>query len=306
MKALGALLALAWGATAGHVAACPCSDDPGAAFGSLRPGERATLALFASARRTRGRYDALSRYSPLADGESEWSEELLGRLALRVSKRLEASGELGFASYHFQAPGIHEQRAGLGDALVRARARLVEEGMPHESFRPSAGLSVLGRAPVGALSRQRSAGYGSGGVQLGLGAWEVGLGADAARSLTPSLTLALAAEAAYRFEDRALGRARHLGPRADASLTAAYAVADWLTTAASVRLRLVGDVSLDGQRLPGTGERLWTVSGSASFAPRRSRFRSAVTLSAEPPVSRIAQGGAASLAVSCGLTYAFD
>lgn len=306
MKPVGVGIALVASLVAASARACPCSDDAGGALGLTRPGERAAFGLVASARRTHGRYDALSRYSPLGAGESEWSEELLGRVALRLPEPVEWSSELGFAWYHFDAAGVHEQRAGVGDALLRARARVLDESMPHERFRPSLSLSALLRAPLGALSQRRSAGYGSGGVQLGLGAWEVGAGFDTSRSLTPLLSLGLAAEAAYRFSDDALGRSRRLGPRLDASLSAVLALTDWVSAASSLRLRLVGDVTLGGQTLPGTGERLWTLAGSALLAPPVARWRSAVTFALEPPWSRFSKGAAAAVACSFGLTRVLD
>jgi hypothetical protein len=306
LKASVAALGLAACLSAASAQACPCSDDAGGALGLTRPGERGAFGLVATARRTQGRYDALSRYSPLAAGESEWSEELLARGALRLPEPVEWSGELGFAWYHFDAPGIHEERAGVGDALLRARTRVLDESMPHESFRPSLSLSALVRAPLGSLSREQSAGYGSGGVQLGLGAWELGAGFDTSRSVSPSLSLGLAGEVAYRFADDAWGRARRLGPRIDASASAVLTLTDWLSAASSLRLRLVGDVTLSGQKLPGTGERLCTLAGSALFALPSARLRSALTLAVEPPWSRLSMGGAAAVALSFGLTRPID
>jgi hypothetical protein len=288
------------------VLACPCSDDAGGALGLTRRDERAAFGVVASARRSRGRFDALGHYSPLQAGESEWSEELLARSALRWPARVEWLAELGFASYHFDAPGISEQRAGMGDALLRARVIAVDESMPHAAFRPALAVGALVRAPLGELSPRQGASYGSGGVQLGLGAWEAGFGCDVSRSVTPGLSLGLATEAGYRFEDHALGRARRLGPRVEASLSAALALTSYLTTAASVRLRLVGDVTLDGRSLPATGERLWTLAASAQLADPAGRLRSSFTVAVDPPVSGMAVGAAAAASASVGLTYALN
>lgn len=286
--------------------ACPCSDDAGGTSSLTRPGERAAFGIVATGRRSQGRFDALGRYSPLGSSESEWSEELLSRAALRWSERFESSAELGFASYHFAAATLSEERAGVGDALLRTRALLLEEDMPHQAFRPALGLAVLLRAPLGELSRRSGQSYGSGGVQLGLGAWEAGAGFDLAHRAGSWLTLGLAAEAAYRFEDHALARARRLGPRAEASMSAALAVDDTHTLLLSTRLRLVGDVTLDERRLPGTGERAWTLAASALFTPPHARFRTSITAAVDPPVAFVALGSAAAVALSLGLTYGLD
>jgi hypothetical protein len=286
--------------------ACPCSDDAGGASSLTRPGERAAVGIVASARRSQGRFDALGRYSPLGSQDSEWSEELLARAALRWLERFESSAELGFASYHFAAAGISEERAGVGDALFRTRALILEENMPHQSLRPALGFSLLLRAPLGELSRRSGQSYGSGGVQLGLGAWETGAGFDVAHGVGPWLTLGLAAEAAYRFDDHALARSRKLGPRAEASLSAALVASELLTLALSTRLRRIGDVTLDEKRLPGTAERAWTLAASALLAAPRTRLRASITAAVDPPVTFVAMGSAAAVALSVGLTYGLN
>lgn len=291
------------GLASSRVRACPCSDDAGGASSLTRSDERAAFGIVATGRSSEGRFDALGRYSALGASEREWSQELLGRAALRWSERLESSAELGFASYHFAAAQLNEERAGIGDALVRTRALLLEENMPHESLRPALGLSLLLRAPLGELSRRSGQSYGSGGVQLGLGAWEAGGGFDVAHGVGPWLTLGVAAEAAYRFEDHALSRARRLGPRAEVSVSAALAASDLLTLLLSTRLRAIGDVTLDEKRLPGTGERAWTWAASALLAPPHARLRTSITAAVDPPVPFVARGSAAAVALSLGFSY---
>lgn len=292
-------------------AACPCSDDAGG-YGLVRSDERYAASLLATSRHALGHFDAFGRYRALGADEGEASEELLLRAGFRWPRRVEWLGELGYASYRFHATGRFEQRSGVGDGLLRARVTLRDEGMPHESpWLPAIAASGLLRAPLGVLARNRTTSFGSGGAQLGLGTWEVGAGLDASRSLLPKLELLLGAEAAYRFEDHVLGRSRRLGPRLDAALGARVSPSAWLAASLALRARITGDVAL-GQpgggaerRLPGTGERLWSVVLGASAYDRRTRLRSQVTLSVDPPVDigRFSVGSTAAAALSVGLGY---
>ena len=276
----------------------------------MRSDESYAASLVATSRHALGHFDAFGEYSPLGAEEGEHSEELLLRVGLRLPRRVEWLGELGYASYRFHALRRVEARTGLGDALLRARATLRDEAMPHESpWLPALALSGLLRAPLGVLAQNRSTGFGSGGAQLGLGAWEIGAGFDASWALLPKLQLLLGAEGAYRFEDHVLGRARRLGPRLDATLGARVAPSAWLATSLAVRTRMTGDVTLgdrDGngeQQLAGTAERLWSIVLGAAFFEPRSRLRSSVTLSVDPPVGSLSAGSTAAAALSVALGY---
>jgi hypothetical protein len=176
--------------------------------------------------------------------------------------------------------------------------------MPHESpLLPAVAVAALLRVPLGTIADGRTESFGSGGAQLGLGAWELGAGIEARRSLTPSFQLMLGGEAAYRFEDHVLGRQRRLGPRADVALGARVLHAAWLSSSVAVRGRLTGDVSLSGRRLEGTAERLFSfVVGTAVF-DAASRFRSSVTLSVDPPIGSLSVGSTAAAALSVSLGY---
>jgi len=296
---------------AGSAGACPCSDDAGGSS-LVRSDERYAAALVATSRHALGHFDAFGRYSPLENTEGETSEELLLRAGLRLPRRAEWLGELGYASYRFHAPGRVEERTGVGDALLRTRLTLLDEPMPHESaWLPALAVSGLLRAPLGALARNRTTSFGSGGAQLGLGAWELGAGLDASRSLLPKLELFLGVESAYRFEDHVLGRARRLGPRLDATLGARVSPVAWFAGSLALRARVTGDVTLGeasggpGRRLAGTGERLWSVVLGASAFERKSRLRSSLTLSVDPPLRAggFSVGSTAAAAVSVGLGY---
>jgi hypothetical protein len=289
--------------------ACPCSDDAGGS-GLVRPDERYAAALVATSRHALGHFDAFGEYSALGDDEGETAEELLLRAGLRWPRRVEWLGELGYASYRFHAWQRVEQRAGVGDGLLRARVTLRDEAMPHESaWLPALALSGLLRAPLGVLAENRTTSFGSGGAQLGLGAWELGAGGDAAWSLVPTVELLLGAEGAYRFEDHVLGRARRLGPRLDVTLGARVAPSAWFAASFALRARMTGDVSLgdraggEPRGLPGTAERLWSVVLGASVYERKSRLRSSVTLSVDPPLGAFSVGSTAAAALSVGLGY---
>lgn len=283
---------------------CPCSDEASSANGLVREDERYAASLVATSRRALGRFDALGRYRALGDREGEWSEELLLRAGMRLPRRVEWLAELGYSSYHLHAPGFIEQQTGPGDALLRARFAAFDEGMPHERVRlPGLVLSAMVRAPLGAAASDGSESFGSGGAQRGLGAWEVGAGLELKRSLWPALELGLMGEAAYRFEDHALGAPRRLGPRLDAALGARLLPLDWLTGTLALRLRTIGDVEYAGRSLEGTSERLGSVVLGASVFDPRSRLRSSVTFSVDPPLARLSKGStaAAALGVSLGV-----
>ena len=300
--AVGGLLWL----TAGRGFSCPCSDDAGGASGLTRADERYAVSLVATSRRALGRFDALGRYSALGPREGETAEELLLRVALRWPQRLEWLTELGYAEYRFHAVDVVEQQAGFGDLLFHARYSLLDEAMPHESaWQPALALSALLRAPLGVFSANRSTSFGSGGAQLGLGAWELGGGVEAKRALRPDFELLLGGEAAYRFEDHVLGRGRvrQLGPRADVALGARVLPAAWLSSSVALRLRLAGDVSLAGHRLDGTSERSWSIVVGGSVFDSSSRLRSSLTLSVDPPLGGFARGSTSATALSVALGY---
>lgn len=287
---------------AARVAACPCSDDGGSLASLVRADERYAAALVASSRAALGRFDALGKYRALADGERETSEELLLRGGVRLPERLEWLAELGYSSYRFTAPSVRQRQSGVGDALGHARYRVLDEAMPHAGWpAPALSLSALVRAPLGALARDRAGSFGSGGAQRGLGAWELGGGLELTRSLLPELELSLGGEAAYRFEDHVLGPARQLGPRVDAALGARALAASWLGASLALRLRMTGDASLSGRRLDGTSERLWTVAAGVNMYDPRSRLRSAVTLSLDPPLAGFSRGSTAAMALGVSL-----
>jgi hypothetical protein len=284
--------------------ACPCSDDAGSAVSLVREDERYAMALSWAGRRALGRFDPWGKYRALAADEGELGEELLLRAGLRAPRRWEWLGELGYAAYRAHAAGFRERRTGVGDALFRARYSALDEAMPHVSVPwPAVVLSALVRAPLGSAASGGGTGFGSGGASRGLGAWELGGGLELRRSLTPAFELWLGGEAAYRFEDHALGRARRLGPRVEAALGSRAILAPWLSSTLALRLRSIADVEWAGRSLPGTSERLFSVVLGLAAHDRASRFRSAVTLSLDPPVvSRGATAGAA-LGVSLGVGF---
>jgi hypothetical protein len=269
-----------------------------------RPDERFATSLAATSRHALGRFDAQGRYHALGAAEAESSEELLLRAALRWPAQLEWLAELGYASYRFHAERIVERQDGIGDLALRARYTVLDESMPHEAVHwPSLSLSGLVRAPLGGLGREGATSFGSGGAQLGLGAWEAGAGVDGSRSLTSWLDLTLGAEAAYRFEDHALSKARRLGPRLDVWLGGRVSPSSWLSTSGALRLRVAGDVHYGGERLPNTGERLLSVVVGGAVYDAATGFRAALTLSLDPPVRLVSAGATAAGALGVALGY---
>jgi hypothetical protein len=119
----------------------------------------------------------------------------------------------------------------------------------------------------------------------------------------PGLELWLGGEAAYRFEDHALGRARRLGPRFEIAVGSRAIVAPWLSITGAARVRRVGDVELDQRSLAGTSERLVSMVLGVAADDRRRRFRSALSLSFDPPVA--SQGATAGMALGTSIALGF-
>lgn len=300
-------LAFAWLAGTSAALACPCSDDAGGGSALVRDDERYAASLVATSRHALGRFDAFGEYSALGRLEAEASEELLLRAGLRLPRRIEWLGELGYAAYRFHAPGLVEGRTGIGDALLRVRVSVRDEDMPHATIRlPALWLSALVRAPLGVLAQSRTSSFGSGGAQLGLGAWELGASVEAKRAILPRFDLLLAGEGAYRFQDNVLGRTRQLGPRADLALGARVLPSDWLATSVALRLRVTGEVTLAERRLAGTAERLCSIVVGAAVYERSSRLRSSITLSLDPPLGSLSVSSTAAAALSVALGYGVE
>ncbi|HEY6080246.1 MAG TPA: hypothetical protein VIW29_15640 [Polyangiaceae bacterium] len=287
--------------------ACPCSDDAGSGLALTREDELAAAALVMTTRSAYGVFDAQGNYRKSDSDETETAQELLLRAALRWPRRLEWLAELGYASYRLHAGQVSQEQRGVGDLIVRARYQLLDESMPHEPLPlPAVAASMLLRAPLGLASVGAAHGFGSGGAQLGLGAWELGIGLDAARSLSGALGVLVAGELGYRFEDHTLGRARQLGLRAEGLLGLRASPLDWLSGLVAVRARSSGDATFSGRRLPGTGERLVSVVVGASVDDTASGLRSSLTLSLDPPWSGLSAGSSAQVALGVAVGWSFD
>jgi hypothetical protein len=259
----------------------------------------------ATSRRALGVFGAQGDFRSQRDDELEASEELLLRGAWRQNPKLEWQAELGAASYRLRSAGVAEDQAGLGDAIARARYLLSRESLPHEPVPlPALSLAGLLRAPLGHLASSGSASFGSGGVQLGLGAWEAGVGLDATRSWDGGRALWLGVEAGYRFADHSTGRSRQLGPRLELAAAGALPVNDWLSAHLALSGRWTANVTRAGQELAGTGERLVTVATSLMARPGQNGIRSSVGFSLEPPVAGLSRNVVSSAALSVSLGYA--
>jgi hypothetical protein len=298
-----AACALAFGLAPSTAAACPCSDDPGGQrFLTPADGSYALLAV-ASSRRALGVFDAHGDFRAQSSGELEASEELLLRSAFRQTAALEWQAELGAASYRFRAPRVVIDEAGVGDVIARARYLLRREDPDHLRWAlPALSLSALVRAPTGRLASNGSPSFGSGGAQLGLGAWEAGAGLDASKTWNGNRTVWVGVEGAYRFPDETWGRQRYLGPRLDLIAAGMVEVTEWLTAHLALSARFTADVTRAGQELDGSGERLVSVAASLTAQPAPRGFRSSLSLSIDPPLPRLSRNvvSAAALSVSVG------
>jgi hypothetical protein len=126
---------------------------------------------------------------------------------------------------------------------------------------------------------------------------------DVSRSLASSVDIALSVEAAYRFEDHALGKARRLGPRLDTSLGLRASPNAWLSGSFALRLRATGDVRYAGERLSDTGERLLSVVLGGAVYDGATGFRAGLSFSVDPPVRLFSAGATAAAALGVALGY---
>jgi hypothetical protein len=301
----------------GHADACPCqgSSGPGAALTSQS--ERVGASVTDTVRVVHGAWNPYGDYSALGDGRMQWLVDFAVALGYRPAEPLELGVQLAYGWQSVSAPGgFHSERTGFGDTAFNLRWEALDEPMPYRSVFPYPALAVIGgvRAPTGTVTRvsgqQRgplqsgtTGAVGATASSQGLGAWEVSMALDAQKVLLARrLQLNLSGEMAFRMPDDTLGVERQLGPRALGQVNLRYMPSRLWGFGALTDLGWEGDITFDGERRRGTGQRLWSLGAFAYLVVRPTNLRSGILVRHAPPVDGISVNavGATSIGVSLG------
>jgi hypothetical protein len=255
----------------------------------VRLGERADV--------TSGGFNAHGTYRPLGAHERDTTFDLTALAAIRAVERLELSSEVGYGRSSAVMGGRALTSSGLDDVVLRGRLEALDEApawLEHGSPVDLA-LTMGVLVPMAPFDPERP---------RGLGAWEVGAGVVASRSLSARTRLALSSEAALRLPDRSLGEQRALGPRVSTQLTLSHLVLPtWIASAFS-SLRWDGDSAIGGHSRPGSGMRVWQVGVGTTFNPNASAWRTSVAVRHAPQLSGISVNALATSTLELTLTYA--
>jgi hypothetical protein len=251
--------------------------------------------------------------------------DLTALMGYRPVPRLELGAEAAFGHESAALPYTTSTRTGFGDFTVRVRWDVVDEPMP---FTPSTplwpALSVVAsvRAPTaakGTTTIQGSNGasvpqggapsgttgsVGASASSEGLGAWESGLTGILLKSLGEAWQLSALVEGAYRFPDAWTGYSRHLAPRVFGQLGGRFSPAGIVSVGALTDLGAEGDVTIEGDRIPQSSQRLWTISAYFLLRPRATRFRWGFLARTAPPVADIGRNAVRSSSVAVSIGYA--
>lgn len=208
---LAALLALALPRAAG---ACPCGAPAGAFPAWTAPDERLTLSLVLGAAAEHGSFDHRGGAWPLPAGVSARRLTADLYVAWRPSPAWELTASAAAAWSAVSLPGLSVEGIALGDSALRARW----EGPP--SLRrgaPRVAVWTGLRAPTGDRD-PRAQGLTS----VGLGHWELSLGAELRWDLAARWAVSVGAELGVRAPARWDGVEMLPGPRGAALLLAVW------------------------------------------------------------------------------------
>jgi hypothetical protein len=297
-----AALALLWYAPVGR--ACPCSDNPGSGGPLTTTRDRFGVALSESVAAAHGVWDGQGRYSRF-DGERGsvfWT--LAG--AVRPIPRLELNAELGAGRSFLRMREFEAEHQGFSDATFGVFWDALDEPMPYENAPwPSLTLLARLRAPTGGAASSASTGSAdTTGGRSGLGAFEGTLGLRAAKGLAERTVLAFSSELSLRLPDESLGVQRQLGPRAVGMLAVTQRVSADVSLEFGTSLAWEGEVTLRGQRLGNTAQRLWNVEVAALWTIADGLGGSA-SLGGAPPLSAISKNTMGGVRGGVSLKYLY-
>ncbi|HEV8245351.1 MAG TPA: hypothetical protein VGP93_06275, partial [Polyangiaceae bacterium] len=196
-------------------------------------------------------------------------------------------------------PTLNDESSGLGDTRLRARWEISHERPPS-----GGGLRWPAFALLATISVPGSESEADHAASLGVGAWEVALGADIVSSLTQAWQLEAIVEVAERSPDTTLGFERQLGPRALFQLGSSYALVPELRLGALTTLSTEGDASYENQVAIGSGQRLWTVSAFISRELASVHAQASLSIEHAPGVEGIAMNAVRETSLRAALSWA--
>lgn len=281
--------------------ACPCGNGATVGGPLTRDADRVALLAGESLTLARGAWDARGRYSDL-DADQGLLLYVLGG-GYRPIPALEIALELTFAESWLRVGAFETEDEGLGDTRGRIYWDTVPEPMPYsEDWFPAVSLFFWLRAPTGSPAAAEASTGSLGTTGAGLGAWEATLGTRLSRALGPSLRLLLSGEVAERAADHRLGVRRKLGPRALGQIGAEFRAASQVGVGLSASLSWEGEVTIKGDRLDGTAQRLVTAAASVVWTPDPLRLAFQTDLA--PPVDGLSANAIGSVRIGWTLSIA--
>jgi hypothetical protein len=284
--------------------ACPCSDNPGSGGPLTTTRDRLGVAFSESISAAHGVWDGDGRYSRFEGERGSVFWMLAG--AVRPTPRLELNAELGAGRSFLRVGEFEAEHRGLSDATFGIFWDVLDEPMPYEK-EPWPSLTLLARlrAPTGGSANSAStASADTTGGRSGLGTFEGTLGLRAAKGLAERTVLAFSSELSLRRPDESLGIERQLGPRAVAMLAVTRRVSADVSLELGTSLAWEGEVTLRGQRLDNTAQRLWNVEAAALWTLAAGLGASA-SLGGAPPLSAISKNTLGGVRGGVSLKYLY-
>lgn len=288
-------LTLALLAMSAPAAACPCGAPAGAAPAWTTVGERIALNVTAGWTHEYGTFDARARARPLPPGVSTERATLDLTAAWRALPSLELSAGLAGAWTRAAQPGTLREGISLGDSTFRARW---ESPAPRSPARPALALWGAIRAPTG----DRDEGVNVL-TAVGLGHWELSLGAQARWHLGRAWELSAAAELGLRAPATRGDATVTPGPRALVALAAVWRPSPRLALNASLSAWWEAPMWIRGEQSPDAGAYRVGPGAGASWQVREG-LRVMTSVSVDPRVDGLGANGGANLRATLGITAA--
>lgn len=320
-----ALAAIAVALVAARAEGCPCQGSAGPGGSVTTPSERFGASVTETARAVNGAWGPRGEFASLAPGSRIASLDLTAIAGYRPVSEIEASAEAAFGHESAALPYVTSTRTGFGDLTIRVRWDAVDEPMPFTASplrwpalslvwsvrAPTAargtttfvGSTSSSAAPNGAFSGTTGS-VGASASSEGLGAWEGSFAAVLLERLGTEVQVSALGEAAYRLPDSWTGVDRHLAPRFFTQVGARYSPSEVVSVGALTDFGWEGNVELDGDAVPESNQRLWTVSAYFLLKPPGTGLRWGFLARTAPPVSDIGVNALATTSVGVSMGYA--
>lgn len=274
---------------------CPCNLVAGTSAPLTQPGERVGASVGLSVLHELGSYGRSGRYTPDPTGVRANRAALELALAWRPAMRWELWAASSVGVGETDLPGAMLRERTLGDSLLRVRydARTTGEA----GAWPAIGLTAAVRAPT--ATAVASAGSSAAAPGVGLGAWELALGADVRRDVGRWFQANVSGEVGWRA-----GSATETNPGMRVSAGAAGVFLPSWRVAVAVGAGLWWEAAAThaGQTLAGTG--VTRVTATAAVTVRLSEAtRCTVGGAVDPPLGGFGENTVASARATVTLAW---